>query len=304
MPEGCTAPRAGWLITRLAVVLAVALLTALPGQAASIQVTDALGKSFQWVEPPQRIVSLAPSITENLFAVGAGPQVVGVSAYSDYPPEAAGLPVVADAIQVNLERLLELQPDLVVGDLQVVAAHLERLESLGIPVFAVNVTDFESLFETLILLGRATGHEEQARTLVDSLRARIRAVEARVATIEPGDRPLVFVEVWNDPMMTAGPGSFIDELVRRAGGRNLAHDAPDPWPFYSAETVIARDPDVILLTNRYREQVLARPAWQGITAVRTGRVYEVEPDSVTVTGPRLVDGLEMLADLFHPESSR
>ena len=99
-------------------------------------------------------------------------------------------------------------------------------------------------------------------------------------------------------------GSFIDELILRAGGRNLAHDAPDPWPFYSVETVIARDPDVILLTNRYRDQVLARPAWQGIAAIRTGRVYEVDPDLVTVTGPRLVDGLEMLADLFHPEASR
>src|SRR5690606_16551139 len=98
------------------------------------------------------------------------------------------------------------------------------------------------------------------RALVASLKDRIRAVEDRVAAIERDERPLVFVEVWNDPLMTAGPGSFLDELIRRAGGRNLAHDAPDPWPFYSVETVIARDPDVILLTNRYRDEVLARPA--------------------------------------------
>jgi len=136
---------------------------------------------------------------------------------------------------------------------------------------------------------------------VEGLRAGVGAVEARTGPLPADQRPLVFVEVWHEPLMTAGPGSFIDELVTRAGGRNLAFDAPTPWPTYSVETVLARDPEVILLTNRYREEVLARPAWQEVRAIQTGRVYEVEPDWLTITGPRLVDGLEALAQLFHPE---
>lgn len=265
-----------------------------------VVVEDARGRSFQWSRPPQRIIALSPSLTENLFAVGAGRQVVGVSAYSDYPPEAATLPVVSDAVQVNLERVLSLEPDLVLADLQVVQAHAERLEALGIPVFAVNVPNLEALFDTLLLLGRVTGHEATARELVAVLRARVAAVLARTRAIPEEGRPLVFVEVWHEPLMTAGPGSFIDELVTLAGGRNLAHDAPNPWPTYSVETVLARNPDVILLTNRYRDEVLARPAWQGVRAIQTGRVHEVEPDWLTITGPRLVDGLETLAGLFHP----
>lgn len=279
--------------------LVVLLAPILLAQAPTV-VEDALGQAFEWIDPPQRIIALSPSVTENLFAVGAGEQVVGVSAYSDYPPEAAHLPVVADAVQINLERLLSLEPDLVVADLQVVEAHLERLAALGVPVFAVDVPDLEALFDTLLLLGRVTGHEVTAQELVASLRERVAAVENRTAPLPPHERPLVFVEVWHEPLMTAGPGSFIDELVTLAGGRNLAHDAPTPWPTYSVETVLARDPEVILLTNRYREEVLARPAWQAVRAIQTGRVYEVEPDWLTITGPRLVDGLEALAELFHP----
>ncbi|HEY8530899.1 MAG TPA: cobalamin-binding protein [Limnochorda sp.] len=289
--------RARWILMvwALAALATPAVLAQSP-----VVVEDARGRVFEWSSPPQRIIALSPSVTENLFAVGAGPQVVGVSAYSDYPPEAAGLPVVSDAVQVNLERLLSLEPDLVVADLQVVQAHAERLEALGIPVFAVNIPNLEALFDTLLLLGRVTGHEPAARDLVAALRARVAAVLERTRAIAEEQRPLVFVEVWHDPLMTAGPGSFIDELVTLAGGRNLAHDAPQPWPTYSVETVLARNPDVILLTNRYRDEVLARPAWQGVRAIQTGRVYEVEPDWLTITGPRLVDGLETLAGLFHP----
>lgn len=278
----------------------VALLAPILLAQAPVVVEDALGQSFQWMRPPQRIVALSPSVTENLFAVGAGEQVVGVSAYSEYPPEATRLPVVADAVQIHLERLLSLEPDLVVADLQLVEAHVERLATLNVPVFAVNVPDLEALFDTLLLLGRVTGHEATAQELVASLRARVAAVEARTAALPAEQRPLVFVEVWHEPLMTAGPGSFIDELVTLAGGRNLAHDAPNPWPTYSVETVLARDPEVIVLTNRYRDQVLARPAWQEVRAIQTGQVYEVEPDWLTITGPRLVDGLEVLAGLFHP----
>ncbi|BAS27386.1 ABC transporter substrate-binding protein [Limnochorda pilosa] len=289
------------LAVGLALLSCLVVLGRSPVQAASIQVTDALGQNYEWNAPPQRIIALAPSITENLFAVGAGPQVVGVSAYSDYPSEAASLPVVSDATQVNLERLLELQPDLVVGDLQLVRAHLEDLKRLGVAVFAVDVPNLEALWEALLLLGQATGHEETARSLVAGLQQRVAAVQERTASIPPDQRPLVFVEVWNDPLMTAGPGSFIDELVTLAGGRNLAHEAPSAWPTYSPETVIARDPEVILLTHPNRGEVQARPGWQSVRAIRDGKVYELDPDSVTITGPRLVDGLEALARIFHPD---
>ena len=194
---------------------------------------------------PQRIISLAPSITENLFALGAGDRVVGVTSWCDYPAEAQTKTVIGDAMNLNLELLLSLEPDLVVGDSNLVASHIESLQEFGIEVFVIAPTDLAGVRQSLLELGDAIGASERARELAAEMEQRQRELVASVSTAE---KIRVFVEIWNEPLMTAGPGSFIDEIIGLAGGENIAHDADNPWPMFSEELVIERDPQVVILT--------------------------------------------------------
>lgn len=250
-----------------------------------------------WVQAaPQRIVSLAPSITENLFALGVGEQVVGVTSFCDYPLEALQRTVIGDAFNLNLEILLSLEPDLVVGDATVVQGYLEELEALGVPVLAVAPTSLAEIQASLISLGEAVGQPRRGRELAEAMESRLQKLQAG---IKSATKPRVFVEVWNEPLMTAGPGSFLDELIVLAGGENIAGDSDNPWPLFSEEVVIQRDPQILILTGFNKEEVLARPAWQGLEALRRGLVYEVDPDLYARSTPRLLDALQELIEIFH-----
>ncbi|MDI9442267.1 MAG: cobalamin-binding protein [Firmicutes bacterium] len=244
---------------------------------------------------PQRIISLAPSITENLFALGAGDRVVGVTSWCDYPAEAQTKTVIGDAMNLNLELLLSLEPDLVVGDSNLVASHIESLQEFGIEVFVIAPTDLAGVRQSLLELGDAIGASERARELAAEMEQRQRELVASVSTAE---KIRVFVEIWNEPLMTAGPGSFIDEIIGLAGGENIAHDADNPWPMFSEELVIERDPQVVILTAFNLEEALARSAWQGITALQRGQVFEVDPNLYSRTTPRLLDALEEMISIL------
>ena len=244
---------------------------------------------------PQRIISLAPSITENLFALGAGDRVVGVTSWCDYPAEAQTKTVIGDAMNLNLELLLSLEPDLVVGDSNLVASHIESLQEFGIEVFVIAPTDLAGVRQSLLELGDAIGASERARELAAEMEQRQRELVASVSTAE---KIRVFVEIWNEPLMTAGPGSFIDEIIGLAGGENIAHDADNPWPMFSEELVIERDPQVVILTAFNLEEALARSDWQGITALQRGQVFEVDPNLYSRTTPRLLDALEEMISIL------
>lgn len=244
---------------------------------------------------PQRIVSLAPSITENLFALGVGDRIVGVTAWCDYPQEAASRTIIGDAMNLNLELLLSLEPDLVVGDSTLVQAHLEKLQELNIPTFAVGPSTVAEVQASLISLGEAVGAKERGEELAEAMASRLADL---LASIKRTTQTRVFLEVWNEPLMTAGPGSFMDELIVLAGGENIAGDAPNPWPVFSEELVIERDPEVIILTAFNLEEALTRSAWQATTAFQKGTVYEVDPDLYSRSTPRLLDALaEMISIL-------
>lgn len=245
---------------------------------------------------PERIVSLVPSITENLFALGVGDKVVGVTTWCNYPLEAAERVAVGDAFNLNLEVLLSLEPDLVVGDDTLVHSYLEQLTELGIPVFAVAPTNLQEVMDSLVSLGEAVGAEEQGERLAGEMAHRL---DSLLASVPSGKKPRVFVEIWNEPLSTVGPGSFIDELISLAGGENIAADTGNPWPQFSEELVIARDPEVLILTNFNKDDVLNRTAWQDLSAVRSGRIYEVDSDIYVRTTPRLLDALEELIEIFH-----
>ena len=275
---------------------------------APITLTDGLGRTVTLAAPAQRIVLLAPSNTEILFAVGAGAQIVGRDEASDYPAEALALPTVGGWSGFSSEAIVALQPDLVLGlagDFNPPELAAE-LEGLGLTVFYLpNPATIEEMYTNLETVGKLTGHESEATALIESLQARVAVVDAQIASI--AERPVVFYELdaanpskpW-----TAGPGSFIDLLIARAGGTNAAGQLQGAWVQVSLEEIILLDPDLIILGDSLYgetpEKVAARTGWEVLRAVQEGKVYPFDDNLVSRPGPRLVDGLEALAKLLHP----
>ncbi|HEU4797493.1 MAG TPA: ABC transporter substrate-binding protein [bacterium] len=263
-------------------------------------VIDALGRTVTLRTPPQRIISVAPSVTEILFALGLDRRIVGISAADDYPPDKVGPKTKVGNVVLDAERILRLRPDLILGVASLQRAQLERLIALRQPVFAVDARTLPEVYEQIALIGRLTERAGQAASLVAGMRRRERAVERAVAgrtTVR------VYVEIWGEPLMTAGQGTFITDLVNRAGGQNVFADVHG-WPQVSEEAVVRRNPDVIVVTYPQGRGVLTRRGWQRVNAVRAQRVGVVSPSLVSRPGPRLVAGLERLARIIHPEAFR
>jgi iron complex transport system substrate-binding protein len=288
---------------------AAATATAMPAAPATITLTDTLEREVELpAEPPARIISLAPSATEILFAIGAGDRVVGVDDFSTFPAETAGLPTLG-SFSPDLERIVALEPDLVVGSTITSSELIEQIEALDIAVFIVGSFDVRGVADSIRLLGEAVGATEAAEEVAADLTARIEAVVAAVAGRE---RPLVFHELdASDPSRpyTVGPGNFIHDLITLAGGENVFGDADTPFPQVGLEDVIARDPEVIILADApfgtTIESVEARAGWDGVSAVVNGAFLEVTQelsDQISRPGPRIADGLEAVARFLHPEA--
>lgn len=256
----------------------------------------------------RRIVSLAPSHTEVLFALGAGEQVVAVTEADDFPAAAAELPRVGGmtADTLDLERVLAARPDVVVAldfDQEQPVAALRRL---GLRVEVIPASSLDDLFGAARRLGAISGREEAAERLAADLGERIERVRRAVAGLPLEVRPRVFYEVWDRPLMTAGPETFLGELIETAGGRNLFGEIASLYPRVSPEVVLRRDPEVILAPDYHgdplsAEELAARAGWETMSAVRRGRVYTIDGDLVSRPGPRLVEALEIVARLLHPD---
>lgn len=287
-------------ILAMALIAALALTFAASAAQYPMQIKDGTGESVILKSEPKRIVSIVPSVTEMVYAVGLGDKLVGVTAWCTYPEEAKRLPKVGD-VNINIEAVLALKPDLVVADVSMSSATIEKLRELGLPLLAVNARNITEMLDALVLLGTAGGRPEEARSLAASLSDRVEKVKRTVAAAKT--KPTVFVEIWNEPLMTAGSDTYVHELVTLAGGRNIAEKTTG-WPMFSSEAVIAENPELILLTNFNRPEVMARKAWAQLSAFKTGNVVEFNPDVLVRACPRLIDGLEMLARLIHPELFR
>jgi iron complex transport system substrate-binding protein len=259
--------------------------------------------------PAQRIVSLAPSNTEVLFAVGAGEQVVGRDDFSDYPAEAAALPSVGGSMgNYDTEAIVALQPDLVLAAGINPPELVQSLEELGLAVYYLgNPTDMEGMYKNLETVALLTGKTSETATLVSQLKERVSAVETKMAGVE--EQPVVFYELdATDPLapFTSGPGTFVDLLISKAGGKNLASSKDSPWVQVSLEELVTENPEIILLGDAVwggitPELVAARAGWESLAAVQNNQVYPFDDNLVSRPGPRLVDGLEQLAKLLHPE---
>ena len=286
---------------------AVATPSATP-TAASLTFTDGLNRTVTLNSPAQRIVSLAPSTTEMLFAIGAGAQVVGRDSFSNYPESVSSLTDVGGSSGVySYETITSLHPDLVIAAEINTADQVKALENLGLTVYYIaNPVDFTDLFDEMVTLGKLSGHESDAQTATDGLAKRVAAVKAAVANV--ASQPLVFYEIdGTDPSnpWTIGPGSFMDQMITTAGGKNVGTDLTSQWAQISIEDLLVKNPDLILLGDgNYGvsvDQVAARTGWNKLTAVQQGHIYTFNDDLVSRAGPRMVDGLEALAKLIHPE---
>jgi iron complex transport system substrate-binding protein len=267
-------------------------------------VIDQLGRHVTIPEKPERIVSLAPSITEIVFALDQGYRLKGVTTYSDFPPEAKKLPKVGSYVQLDLEKIVALKPDLCIaikdGNPIVVA---QRLESMKIPVYAVNPKNLKTVIQTVQEIGGLLKVEKKANKLVQNMKLRIQKVKSMVA--KTTYRPRVFLQIGVSPIVSVGTNTFSHELIVLAGGKNLA-EGPIAYPRYSIEQVLALSPEVIIITSMERAAVFKKvkaewDRWPNMPAVRNHHVFIEDSNLFDRPTPRLVDGLELMVRLIHPE---
>jgi iron complex transport system substrate-binding protein len=291
--------------------LLLVLLTACAPQAAptatALTFTDGLGREISLNGPAQKIVSLAPSNTEILFAIGAGSQVVGRDNLSDYPEAAGNVTDIGSVYEaLNTELIVSLTPDLVLAAEVNTPEQVKQLEDLGLTVYYLkNPLTLEEMYGNLEIVAQLTGHESETATLIESLKARVAAVDEKIAPLS--SRPSVFYELdATDPAKpyTAGKGTFINLLMDRAGGFNIASDL-DGYPQISLEQVVAADPNFIILGDSAYgitpESLASRPGWENLSAVKNNQIFPFDDNLVSRPGPRLVDALEELAKLLRPE---
>ena len=290
-------------MTRILTALVLALIL-LPQAALALTTTDQTGRRLVLPAPPARIISLVPSVTEILFTIGAQDRLVGVTDFCDYPAEARRKPSVGGMLAPSLEGMVALKPDLVVAT---TAGNrhetFDQLARLKIPVFVVNPITVADVLDLLSRLGRLTDRGDAADRAVAALRERIQAVAARVAT---RPRPRVLYVLWPDPLIVPARGALVSELITLAGGDSVTADGGSGYPRYSMEAALARNPEVIILASHGSEKSpLVRAKWERFTqvpAISAGRLHTIDGNLMHRYGPRMVDGLEALARLVHPEA--
>ncbi|WP_367360750.1 ABC transporter substrate-binding protein [Syntrophus sp. (in: bacteria)] len=293
--------RAAMKMLRIASIVAALALCPF---AHAATVMDETGRRVFVPDAPRRIVSLAPDISEILFALGLEKEIVGVSQFSDYPDAAKGKPKVGSYVSLSLERILSLSPDLVIGTTNGNRREaVNRLEQAGLNVYVVNPERFSDIYRTIINLGRITGRETAARQLADSMRKRAERIVSRTASCP---RPKVFVQIDSHPLVTVGGSTIYSELIAMAGGHNIAARAPGKYPRYNLEALISKQPDVILLSPMVQRasrngDLDFWSRWQSIPAVRNSRIHLVNADLTDRFSPRIVQGLEEIAGILHPE---
>ncbi len=267
-------------------------------------VIDQLGRQVKLHGNPQRIVALAPSITEIIYALGQEHLLKGATLFSDFPPQAKQLPCVGSYVHLDLEKIISLKPDLCIaikdGNSRDIVM---RLESLGVPVYAVDPRNLDSVMDTITVVGSLLEVPGRAKMLVENMRGRIERVKSLVSTTD--QRPGVFFQIGVSPIVSVGTYTFIHELIEFAGGKNLSA-GKIPYPRYSREQVLGLSPDVIVITSMARGEVFEKvkagwSRWSDLPAVRQGRIFLVDSNILDRPTPRMVDGLELLAEIIHPE---
>lgn len=276
-------------------------------QPSPITVADMIGREVTLEKAPERIVSLAPSNTEILYALGLGDKIVGVTDFCDYPEEAKEKEKVGGFSDANIEKIVALEPDLIlITDIHT-GEVLPELERLGLTAFTIDPRSLDEVVESIILIGEITGKDDEASQMAARMTERINAVKAKTDNLADEQRPKVFFIIWHEPLMTVGTDTRIHELIETAGGRNIIQDA-EGYPMIDLETLIDANPQVIIADSGagdaaglLYDYATTEPRLKDVDARINNRVYEIETDLVTLPTPRMIDGLEKFAELIHPE---
>jgi iron complex transport system substrate-binding protein len=266
--------------------------------------TDEVGRAVTLRGPVRRLISLAPSSTEIVFALGAGDRLVGLDKYSDWPPEARRIERVGSDIDPSLERIVALAPDLVLAATSAnTSAIVDAIARLGVPVYCSRVDSLADVWRDMAAIGDAIDRREAAAALVEQLRARFAAIEKRAAA---RPRARAAVVVWTDPLVIAGRKSHVADLLAAAGGLNVLDDSDQSFPTYSVERLVARAPEVLIVGTHADQAPPLTPLERLTTlpAVRDRRLHELDGDLLFRPGPRLADGVEALLPLLHPELAK
>jgi len=298
--------RSDFLVKVSIILTALILESAAICYSSSLEVQDDQGKVFSLSHPPQRIISLSPAITETLFALGLDREIVGVTNLCDYPAKAKKKMKVGSYIHPNVEKIIALQPDLVLSTTHTSLA-TERLEELGVPVFVISPKTLKASMDSILKVGEIIGKAEEAADIVARLNQRIKAVTDRVKNLKEENRPSVLWQIGSNPLVTVGPGTLGHDLIVLAGGRNIVSNALIEYPRYSLEAILYKNPEVIIVVGMiegdYSTGEIERwNRWKNLSAVKNRRVHRIDLSLVTRRGsPRVVDGLEEVARILHPE---
>jgi iron complex transport system substrate-binding protein len=267
---------------------------------ASHTMTDELGRTVTLPDHPHRLICLVPSVADDLYALGAGSDVVAVSEFTKFPKDASLKPTIGVQLTPSIERIVSLHPDLVIGSADSNREEtVHELEQIGIVVFMLNPHGIEGVLSSIRTLGKAIGRDETATRLVVQLRARLDAIHEHVK-----DKPVirVFMPIWYDPVITIGKRAFITEMIAAAGGKSITDDIEREWPQISLETIIERAPDALILVRSTRmtvNDVESRPGWNSLTAIRNRRIYLVD-ERIELPSSAAFEVLEDLARQLHP----
>lgn len=269
---------------------------------------DGLGRQVTITAPPQRIVSLLPSNTEILFTLGLGDRVVGVTEYDTFPPEAQAKQKIGGMTveTISVETILALEPDLVLAHDENQRPVIEALAANGLTVFAVDSTGLADIYRAIDWVGQISDVQNRSDALNLQIQQEIAALSAKIEPIPTTERPTVFFEVWSEPLLTAGPNTFIGQLITLARGRNIFADIEQDYPEISSEEVIARNPAVILSSQYNGENLTpaalaARPGWSEIDAVKNGQIHLLADDFISRPGPRVAQGLREVVKALYPD---
>lgn len=291
-------------ITIFIITAIYGILLTFPLNAEERTVTDQLNRKVNVPANPDRVVSLAPSITEIIFAIGEGHRLKGVTQFSDYPEKARTLPRVGSYVHLDIEKIVSLKPNLCIAvkDGNPKSA-IDRLEQLKIPVYAVDPRNLESVMASISEIGNLFGAGQKTESIIIEMRSRIHKISQRVKKAD--DTPKVFFQIGITPIVSVGTQTFLHELIEMAGGENITK-GPVPYPRYSKEQVIMLAPDIFIITSMARDQIFQKvkaewSKWGNIPAVKNNRMLLVDSDVLDRASPRLVDGYELLAKLIHPE---
>ncbi len=265
---------------------------------------DEAGRRVEVPLSAKRIISLAPSITEILFALGLRQEIIGVTNFCDYPEEVVTKPRIGGFVNPDVEKIVSLKPDLVIA---IADGNrwdtIRRLSDLGFPIYTVDPNGFDGVIQTIRNMGKITGKAEEATTLVQRM---MKKKEKVVTLIRFLPRPAVFFQVGDAPVITVGKGTLANDLIRLAGGRSISENEPLRYPPYSTETILSKAPEIIIFSsmdNRksYSDLIRRWQTWKGIPAVKSNSIYVIDSNLVDRPAPRIVEGLEALARMIHPE---